>query len=275
MYCMACIGWPTRPKAAAAAAAAATFLPVKCCPCPPDSQADELLVTLAQGSSSGLLADLHCTLLRLIQADMGAPFDEPSISGRLMDGMGSSFSLHCIGLLLPCRPSALALPRLPASACCPAALPLCTARSAARAHNSCCCPAARSFEHCLAAQLTFLPNFLPVFYSIRRGGSRHAVRPLRHHAAGATHRQPLLLCRAHAGGGVGLVRRVAQAWPSCGFEGRCALPSTASTRQSPPPSSLRASTAQCPSATKAAAALTLRVLHLTSHLPTSAQGLRH
>ena len=122
VYCMACIGWPTRPKAAAAAAAAATFLPAKCCPCPPDSQADKLLVTLAQGSSSGLLADLHCTLLRLIQADMGAPFDEPSISGRLMDGMGSSFSLHCIGLLLPCRPSALALPRLPASACCPAAL---------------------------------------------------------------------------------------------------------------------------------------------------------
>lgn len=32
--------------------------------------ADKLLVTLAQGSSSGLLADLHCTLLRLIQADM-------------------------------------------------------------------------------------------------------------------------------------------------------------------------------------------------------------
>ena len=36
------------------------------------SQADELLAALAEGSSSQLLADAHVTLLRLVQADMGA-----------------------------------------------------------------------------------------------------------------------------------------------------------------------------------------------------------
>ena len=42
-------------------------------PAPIHPQADELLAALARGSTAGLLEEVHTALLRLVQADMGAP----------------------------------------------------------------------------------------------------------------------------------------------------------------------------------------------------------
>lgn len=41
-------------------------------PLPPALQLDDLLAAVAEGTSSELLAEVHCTLLRFIQAEMGA-----------------------------------------------------------------------------------------------------------------------------------------------------------------------------------------------------------
>ena len=68
----------------------------------------------------------------------------------------------------------------------------CTVRS------TLCAPSRVLHASTVGAVLTNLPARC-------RGGARHPVRSLCHHAAGAAHRQPLLFGCTHARGGVGLV----------------------------------------------------------------------